>query len=117
MLAQSIRITSRACAPILRRRFGTSLPRRDIVQDLYLKEIKNYKAPPVKATDSVGQVKPWVVPSAPAPPAAEASAPTDLEDYESQVVEVEGVAAASEEEPQSDLDDWFVVEPIEDEHH
>ncbi|KAK9364856.1 ATP synthase complex subunit H-domain-containing protein [Lipomyces kononenkoae] len=116
MLAQSIRVTSRVCGPILRRRFGTTLPRRDIVQDLYLKEIKNYKAPAIKATDSVGQVKPWVAPSAPTPPSVEASAPTDLDEYDSQVVEVEGVATTTEEVTES-IDDWFVVEPLEDAHH
>ncbi|KAK9385041.1 ATP synthase complex subunit H-domain-containing protein [Lipomyces mesembrius] len=115
MLAQSIRLVSRASVPVLRRRFGTSMPRRDIIQDLYLKELKSYKAPPVKATDSVGQVKPWVAPSTPAPPVVEASAPTDLSEYESQIVEVEGVSAAAEEE--SDVEDWFVVEPLETEHH
>ncbi|KAK9327719.1 ATP synthase complex subunit H-domain-containing protein [Lipomyces starkeyi] len=116
MLAQSIRLVSRASAPVLRRRFGTSMPRRDIIQDLYLKELKSYKAPPVKATDSVGQVKPWVAPLAPTPPVVEASAPADLSEYESQIVEVEGVATTAAEE-ESDVEDWFVVEPLETEHH
>ncbi|KAK9323632.1 ATP synthase complex subunit H-domain-containing protein [Lipomyces orientalis] len=115
MLSQLTRVVSRASAPVLRRRFGTSMPRRDFIQDLYLKELKSYKAPPVKATDSVGQVKPWVAPSAPVPPAVEATAPTDLSEYDSQVVEVEGVAVAAEEDVE--VEDWFVVEPLEDAHH
>ncbi|KAJ8100889.1 ATP synthase complex subunit H-domain-containing protein [Lipomyces tetrasporus] len=91
------------------------MPRRDLVQDLYLKELKSYKAPPVKASDSVGQVKPWVSPSAPTPPTVEAAAPTDLSEYDSQVVEVEGVAVDAEED--AEVEDWFVVEPLEDPHH
>ncbi|KAK9378508.1 ATP synthase complex subunit H-domain-containing protein [Kockiozyma suomiensis] len=118
MLAQSIRVAARSAAPVLRRRFGTSLPRRDLITDLYIKELKAYQAPPVKASDSVGQVKPWSAPSAPAIPAVEAAAEADLAEYDSQAVEVEGIAETTESEaPTESLDDWFVVEAIEDAHH
>ncbi|CAE6499352.1 unnamed protein product [Rhizoctonia solani] len=58
-----------------RARFSTSaVARKDLVQDLYLRELKAYKAP-VKAKDAhVGVVKSYTAPSAPSPP----SAPTDL---------------------------------------
>lgn len=90
----------------------------DLITDLYIKELKAYQAPPVKASDSVGQVKPWSAPSAPAIPAVEAAAEADLAEYDSQAVEVEGIAETTESEaPTESLDDWFVVEAIEDAHH
>ncbi|EUC66041.1 ATP synthase complex subunit H [Rhizoctonia solani AG-3 Rhs1AP] len=56
-------------------RFSTSaVARKDLVQDLYMRELKAYKAP-VKAKDAhIGAVKSYTAPSAPSPP----SAPTDL---------------------------------------
>ncbi|KAK9479453.1 ATP synthase complex subunit H-domain-containing protein [Lipomyces japonicus] len=114
MLAQSLRVVSRATIPAMRRNFTVSAARRDIIQDLYLKELKAYKVPVVKASDSVGQVKPWEIPAAPKAPTLEAGTAADLAEYESQVVEVEGVSAAVEEEPE--VEDWFVVEPIKDQH-
>ncbi|ELU43769.1 ATP synthase complex subunit h domain-containing protein [Rhizoctonia solani AG-1 IA] len=58
-----------------RARFSTSaVARKDLVQDLYLRELKAYKAP-VKAKDAhVGVVKSYTAPSAPTAPLA----PTDL---------------------------------------
>ncbi|KAK9472106.1 ATP synthase complex subunit H-domain-containing protein [Dipodascopsis tothii] len=115
MFSQTLRAVSRTAVPAFTRRFGTSVPRRaDIIQDLYLKELKAYKAPTIKATDSEGQVKPWSVPKAPAVPAFEGTAEADVTAYEAQAVEVEGVEAAAVEEP--DVEDWFVIEEIEDHH-
>ncbi|KAF8610760.1 hypothetical protein BDV93DRAFT_517856 [Ceratobasidium sp. AG-I] len=56
-------------------RFSTSaVARKDIVQDLYIRELKAYKAP-AKAKDAhVGAVKTFQQPTAPKPP----TAPTDL---------------------------------------
>ncbi|KAK9451632.1 ATP synthase complex subunit H-domain-containing protein [Limtongia smithiae] len=116
MISQSSRLVSRVAAPVLRRSFASSVVRRDALQELYIKELKAYKAPVIKASDSVGQVKPWIAPAAPAIPAVEAFAAADLAEYDTQVVEVEGIAAV-EEVPTEDLDDWFVVEPLEDAHH
>ncbi|KAK7204034.1 mitochondrial F1F0 ATP synthase subunit Atp14 [Myxozyma melibiosi] len=120
MLAQSIRVAARsAAAPVLRRRFGTTLARRDLISDLYIKELKSYQAPPVKASDSVGQVKPWTPPAAPAIPTVEAGAEADLAEYEAQAVEVEDSTVAEGEvaAPTESLEDWFVVKPLEDAHH
>ncbi|KAK9462114.1 ATP synthase complex subunit H-domain-containing protein [Lipomyces oligophaga] len=100
----------------MRRSFATTPARRDLLQDLYIKELKAYKAPAVAADDSVGQVKPWSVPPAPLPPSLEAATPADLSEYDSQIVEVEGIAVGEEPSTES-LDDWFVVEPLHDEHH
>ena len=85
------------------------------MQDLYLRELKGYKAPAVKPTDADGHVQKW---SAPAPPKSpeEADIASDLKAYETSAVEVEGQAeggasAAAEEH------DWFEEEPEEDAAH
>src|SRR5690349_4039247 len=82
----------------------------DLVQDLYLKEIKGYKAPARTLADAEGSVKPWAVPKAPAAPAVEGAA--DLAAYKSEPVEVETQQEGGEDSAtfSSNIDDWLVVE-------
>jgi len=63
----------------------SSVLRKDFVQELYLKELKTYKAPPAAQDAHVGAVKPLVVPSAPTPPSFPSSSElaSELEAYES----------------------------------
>jgi F-type H+-transporting ATPase subunit h len=82
----------------------------DIVQDLYLKELKAYKAPAVKASDSEGHVQKFSIPAAPPSP-EEADIASELKAYESQVPEVEGQAEAGAAPVEQD---WF-EEPVEEE--
>ncbi|KAJ6615374.1 ATP synthase complex subunit H-domain-containing protein [Mycena sp. CBHHK59/15] len=56
------------------RTFSSSAARKDLVQELYLKEIKAYKAPPAVKDAHVGVVKAYTMPPAPKAPAL----PTDL---------------------------------------
>ncbi|KAK5718479.1 ATP synthase F0 subcomplex subunit H atp14 [Elasticomyces elasticus] len=72
--------------------------------DMYLKELKAYKAPPVKPTDAEGQVQKFSMPKAPASP-EEADIANDLKAYEDQVPEVEGQAVAGSAAPPEQ--DWF----------
>lgn len=67
----------------------------DLVQDLYLKEIRSYKAPSLKPSDAKGHVQEF---SAPQPPQSpdEGDIARDLKDYENQQVELEGQAATGE---------------------
>ncbi|KAH9056432.1 ATP synthase complex subunit H-domain-containing protein [Lactarius vividus] len=46
----------------------TSAARKDLVQDLYLKELRTYKAPPAAKDAHVGVVKAFSVPTAPSVP-------------------------------------------------
>ena len=78
---------------------------------MYLKELKAYKAPAVKASDSQGQVQTFSIPNAPQSP-EESDIANDLKAYEAQVPEVEGQAVAGEAAPVEQ--DWF-EEPAEDE--
>jgi F-type H+-transporting ATPase subunit h len=77
------------------------------VQDLYLRELKNYKVPQVKASDAEGQVKTFSVPKAPTSP-EETDIANDLKTYETQSVEIEG--AAGEEDAVLPQEDWFEEE-------
>jgi len=83
----------------------------DHVQDMYLRELKNYKTPPVKASDADGHVQKFALPKAPPSP-EESNIANDLKAYEDQVVEVEGQAAAGEEVVE---EDWFEDDESEEE--
>lgn len=76
----------------------------DFVQDLYLRELKNYKPPLVKASDSEGHVQTFSPPKAPQSP-EESDIANDLKEYETQQVELEG--QASGEEGAATEVDWF----------
>jgi F-type H+-transporting ATPase subunit h len=65
----------------------------DFVQELYLKELKAYKTPPVKESDSHGHVSTFKVPSSPKSP-EESDLAGSLKEYEGMAVEVEGQEAA-----------------------
>jgi F-type H+-transporting ATPase subunit h len=83
---------------------------------MYLKELKAYKAPPVKPSDAEGHVHKFSIPKPPPSP-EEADLAASLGEYEAQVPEVEGQSAG--EQGAKVEEDWF-EEPEEDEepaHH
>jgi F-type H+-transporting ATPase subunit h len=77
------------------------------VQDLYLRELKNYKVPEVKANDAEGHVQKFTVPKAPASP-EETDIANELKSYETQAVDVEG--AQGEDDAVLPQEDWFEEE-------
>jgi len=88
----------------------------DLVQDMYLKELKAYKPVPAKASDAEGVVQKFSMPKTPASP-EEADIQNDLQAYEQQVPEVEGQAPSGGQAAVEQ--DWF-EEPEEDDevaHH
>ncbi|KAL8923958.1 MAG: hypothetical protein Q9172_002885 [Xanthocarpia lactea] len=98
-----------------RRTFSTpnSILRADLVQDLYLKEIRAYKPPPLKPSDSEGHVQRFSAPKAPQSP-DEGDIARDLKAYEEQQVEVEGQAAPGESGAAEES--WFEDDEDEEEH-
>ena len=76
----------------------------DIVQDLYIKELKAYKTPSVKSSDSEGHVQKFSPPKAPKSP-EEGDIANDLKAYEQQQPEVEGQASGGEATAVEE--DWF----------
>ncbi|KAL8655552.1 MAG: hypothetical protein Q9210_000802 [Variospora velana] len=95
------------------RNFSTpnSRLRVDLVQDLYLREIRSYKAPSLKASDAEGHVQKFSAPKAPQSP-EEGDIAQDLKDYENQQVELEGQAAAGEAGAPDES--WFEEDDDED---
>ena len=85
----------------------------DLVQDLYLRELKSYKPTPVKLSDSEGHVQKFSPPKAPKSP-DEGDIASELKAYESQQVEVEGQAASGE--ATAEEEDWFEEEEEEEAH-
>lgn len=79
----------------------------DLVQELYLRELKNYKVPQVKASDAEGSVQTFTIPQTPTSP-EEADIASELKSYETQSVEVEG--AVGEEGAALPEEDWFEEE-------
>jgi F-type H+-transporting ATPase subunit h len=79
----------------------------DLVQDLYLRELKNYKVPQLQANDAEGHVQKFKVPAAPTSP-EEADIASDLKTYETQTVDIEG--GASEDGTVLPEEDWFEEE-------
>lgn len=92
----------------------TGIP-ADLIQDLYLKELKAYKPPQQKASDSEGHVQKFSPPAAPKSP-EETNLASDLKAYDDSVVEVEGQSASGE--TQDVVDDLFEEpEPDDVPHH
>ncbi|RFU73844.1 atp synthase complex subunit h [Trichoderma arundinaceum] len=89
----------------------------DFVQELYLKELKAYKVPPVKEADAEGQVQVFSMPKTPASP-EEANLADNLKAYESMAVEIEGQdASAQTAAGAAQLPDWLEAEEEEEPHH
>ncbi|KAL8874078.1 MAG: hypothetical protein Q9174_000549 [Haloplaca sp. 1 TL-2023] len=84
--------------------------RVDLVQDMYLKEIRAYKPTPLKPSDSEGHVQKFSAPKVPQSP-EEGDIARDLKAYEDQQVELEGQASSGEAEAPEE--DWF-EEPEDD---
>jgi F-type H+-transporting ATPase subunit h len=76
---------------------------------MYLRELKNYKPPTVKASDAEGHVQKFTVPKTPASP-EEADIASELKAYEDQTVELEGQA---EDGAPAVEEDWFEEEEEE----
>lgn len=86
----------------------------DLVQDMYLRELKNYKPIPIKASDSEGHVQKFTLPAAPQSP-EEANIQNELKAYEDQQVEIEGQSSEPGAAPVEQ--DWFEEEEEEEEAH
>lgn len=88
----------------------------DFVQELYLKELKAYKTPPVSASDAEGQVHHFNVPKTPKSP-EEADLAGSLKEYESMAVEIEGQDATQVTTGAAAIPDWLEAEEEEEEPH
>ncbi|KAF2191047.1 hypothetical protein K469DRAFT_735933 [Zopfia rhizophila CBS 207.26] len=118
MLAQYIRASRQTLVRVARQRSAfvsrrtfiipTAVRQADLVQDMYLRELKSYKPPQVKASDAEGHVQKFAIPNAPASP-EEGDIASELKAYESQQVELEGTS--TEGTTARVEEDWFEEEP------
>ncbi|CDR42377.1 CYFA0S09e02300g1_1 [Cyberlindnera fabianii] len=97
------------------RAFSAMPARKNIIQDLYIKELKAFKPTPISAKDAEGATRPWKKPVAPAAPGLEVDAASELASYESADVEVAAPSKNTAGEQVSE--EWFVLEEPEDDHH
>ncbi|TVY55408.1 ATP synthase subunit H [Lachnellula suecica] len=126
MLSQTIRASRSSIARVARQQAGgysvakrtfitpTAVRQADLVQDLYIRELKAYKVPAVKANDAEGNVQKWAAPKAPKSP-EEADIANELKSYETSAVEIEGQAEGGA--PASTEFEWFEEEPEEEAAH
>ncbi|KZS95438.1 hypothetical protein SISNIDRAFT_483671 [Sistotremastrum niveocremeum HHB9708] len=63
---------------------ASAVSRKDLVQDLYLRELKAYKPPPQAKDAHVGAVKSYSAPSPPKPPAVPADLAAELSKYDAE---------------------------------
>jgi F-type H+-transporting ATPase subunit h len=90
----------------------------DIVQELYLRELKAYKPTPVKDSDAAGHVATFSLPKAPKSP-EEVDLASSLKEYENMAVEVEGQDASAQAPGAAApvLEDWLVDEEEDEDAH
>ncbi|KAI6246129.1 hypothetical protein HI914_05628 [Erysiphe necator] len=118
-LQNSLSLASRAITPrstgMIMKRFlaiPTAVRKADLVQDMYIRELRAYKVPSVKPSDSEGQVQKFS-PPLPAISPEEANLMNELKAYEASSVEIEGQVEAGSSRGE---DDWFESEPEDDEN-
>ncbi|KIX03520.1 uncharacterized protein Z518_07073 [Rhinocladiella mackenziei CBS 650.93] len=101
-----------------RRSFAVSSVARmpDLIQDMYLKELRAYKPPPSKASDAEGHVQKFTPPATPKSP-EEANLAKEMKEYEDQVVEIEGQSATGETQAEEDFFENIEEDDDEPAHH
>lgn len=75
--------------PILLRSIATTpITRQDPIQELYLRELRAYKPPPVSEEEAEAQTKSWRTPRQPKVPDTSSSTPDEVSSYAAETVEV-----------------------------
>lgn len=120
----SAALLSRAsCATVSRRALSSSAARHNLIQDLYLKELKGAKIDmaTLQSPESIAEnVIAFSAPVTPKAPGLEAAQKENLTDYINESVETTldkaADAAAVKQDPEQD-EDWLVIEDEPEEAH
>lgn len=112
-LRSSSRLLLLQRVPLARQLCQTSV-RRNAVQELYLRELRNAKLSPVTAKDAEGNVKPWVNPVKPQQPALEGQGADALKAYADEAVETKSSVVEEEDAVE---EDWLVLEDAPEDAH
>ncbi|AGO11973.1 AaceriAGR295Cp [[Ashbya] aceris (nom. inval.)] len=95
------------------RQLSSCAARRDAIQDLYLKELRNTKVAAPGPQDAAGAVRPWAEPARPSVPEfGLAGNAAELEAYAQQPVET--VAEEAGEAADAEAGDWLVLDSAEE---
>ncbi|CAI1594743.1 hypothetical protein SEUBUCD646_0L03440 [Saccharomyces eubayanus] len=87
----------------------------NVIQDLYLRELKETKLAPSSLQDAEGNVKPWSPPKKPTLPELELQGPDALKAYADQNVETANDTKSSVEgEAEPIEEDWLVLDDVEE---
>ncbi|RDB17560.1 hypothetical protein Hypma_001001 [Hypsizygus marmoreus] len=87
---------------------STTVARKDLIQDLYLREIKAYKPAPAAKDAHVGVVKSYTLPPTPKAPAIPTDLAAELSAYDAaEPTKAEAVAAGTAEEGASGADAYL----------
>ena len=108
-------------ANVTRMQFHVSaVSRADLIQEMYIRELNNYKSPPADAKAAEQATKAWKVPQSPAVPSMEDNIDAELNAYREEAVELNtsSAAATAEDGKATEVEeDWLVIEDPEEEHH
>ncbi|KAL0952783.1 hypothetical protein HGRIS_007008 [Hohenbuehelia grisea] len=119
-----LRQATTAARAVSRSFASTAVPRKDLVQDLYIRELRSYKPAPLAKDAHVGNVKQYSLPPAPKAPALPSDLASELSAYDAAdpvPAEAEKPATTSSEESITGADAYlsFLEQdlPKEEEHH
>ncbi|KAH7580550.1 ATP synthase subunit H, mitochondrial [Nakaseomyces glabratus] len=99
------------------RQFSSCRVSRNIISDLYLKELKSVKVTPFSMKDAEGNVKPWSPPAKPQAPQSELTSGNDLlKSYKEEPVETLHTQPAETEGATQIEEDWLVLSEEEPAH-
>ncbi|GMM54572.1 F1F0 ATP synthase subunit H [Maudiozyma humilis] len=119
----SVLLSRAGCAAPARRALSVSAARHNLVQDLYLKELRGTKVDmaALQSPESIAEnVIAFSKPVTPSAPSLEAAQKDSLQDYINEGVETTldkaADAAAVKQDPEQD-EDWLVIEDEPEESH
>jgi F-type H+-transporting ATPase subunit h len=96
---------------------ASTVSRADLIQDMYIRELKNYKSSPPDPKEAAQTTKHWQPPAPPVAPKIETSIDQDLQAYRDEPVDLDTSASESETQEEKPEEDWLVIEDPEDEKH
>ncbi|ORX34419.1 ATP synthase complex subunit H-domain-containing protein [Kockovaella imperatae] len=126
-MASIIRVNARRLAPSVSfaRSFSVSASsRKDLVQDLYISQLKNYKAPAQTKDAHVGNVRNYTAPSPPKAPVLPSNLAEELSKFDAEeptlgASSTEATASSTEEQGESAQDylNFLEADHPKKEHH
>ncbi|EIW68742.1 hypothetical protein TREMEDRAFT_63203 [Tremella mesenterica DSM 1558] len=121
-MASLIRLTVRRATPLSRSFSVSAMGRKDLLQDLYVSQLKNYKPAPQAQDAHVGLVRNYTAPSPPQAPALPTDLASELAKFDSEEPIIGQTSATPKKEEEGESADAFLTflekdQPKEEVHH